>query len=136
MVEAAFHVPEFRDFACGESASREGRTLVDVQMRPLFAADEDCPSRTFAIYREGEPTNTDAVVRLSIGQIDGVWKFSAWFFDPPSSPDDQPQPGGGFDDVNYYCGFDGGRLERTANGWVGEVVAQRGEIARPIAPPM
>ena len=111
MIEATFRLDAFRDFACGEAAARDGRILVDV------AIDELCSSRVFAIYRDGEPTNTNAVLRLSIGQRDAqTWGFTATFFDPPSSPDDQPTVDGSFDGVTYYCAFIGW-LARSNGGW-------------------
>lgn len=116
MVEAALGLPELRAFACGEAAHRGGRLLVDVEMTPRFARGDECASRRFAIYRAGEPTATDAVLRLSIAVRDGAWVFDAEFFDPPNSPDDHPV-GGGFDDTMYYCHFIGGRLARSAEGW-------------------
>jgi hypothetical protein len=116
MVEAALGLPELRAFACGEVARRGGRLLVDVEMSPRFAPGDECASRRFAIYRDGEPTATDAVLRLSIAAREGAWVFDAELFDPANSPDDHPV-GGGFDDTMYYCHFVEGRLARSANGW-------------------
>ena len=117
MIEAALRLDALRKFACGEAATRDHRILVDVDMKPRFEPDETCPSRVFAIYRAGEPTNTDAVLRIQIGSRDQrTWEFDAVYFDPPNSPDDHLDEGG-FDDANYYCIFDFGRLARSGAGW-------------------
>ena len=85
-------------------------------MKPPFAATESCTSSVFEIYRQGQPTNTDAVLTVSIWSHDETtWAFSASYVDPPSSPNDRA--GSGFDDVNYYCGFIDGRLARSTTGW-------------------
>lgn len=117
MIEAAFRLDALRKFARGEAATRDHRILVDVDMEPRFARGESCTSRVFAIYRSGETTNTDAVLRLAIWSRDAqTWEFGATYFDPPSSPDDHTADGG-FDDANYYCAFAGGRLARSGGGW-------------------
>ena len=115
MVEAAFQLDLLKKFACGHAATRDHRILVDVKMQPPFA--ETCSSNVFAIYKPDEPTNTNAVLDLSIGSHDGKWYFTAEFFDPPNSPDDVETADGGFDTVNYYCFLAGGRLARTNGVW-------------------
>ena len=117
MVEAAFGLPELRTFASAAGARRGRRLLVDVDIEPRFARGEDCASPKFAIYRKGEPTNTDAVLTLWFGaRADGTWELGAQFFDPPSSPDDGSASAGGFDDVTYFEAFGGGRLVRRPDG--------------------
>jgi hypothetical protein len=116
MVEAAFQLDMLKKFACGTAATRDHRTLVEVDMAPPFT--ETCSSNAFAIYKPGEPANTDAVLRLSIGfRGGGIWGFTAAYFDPPNSPNDAPRADGGFDDVEYYCFLAGGRLARTNGVW-------------------
>lgn len=117
MIEAAFRLDSFRRFACGDAATKDHRILVDVDMEPRFAPGEKCTSGVFAIYRGGELTNTDAVLRITVWSHDArTWEFGATYFDPPNSPDDHLSDGG-FDDANYYCAFIGGRLARSGSGW-------------------
>jgi hypothetical protein len=126
MIEAAFRLDAFRNFACGNAATKDHRILVDVEMVPRFKPTESCPSAVFAIYRNGEPTNTDAVLRMSLGSRDGqTWEFAAVYFDPPNSPDDKPSADGGWDEADYYCAFANGRLARTPEGWRAWVVPLR-----------
>ena len=118
MVDAAFQLDQLKKFACGTAATRDHRILVEVDMAPPFT--ETCSSSVFAIYKREEPTNTDAVLQLGIGTPDHgqTWHFSAVFFDPPNSPDDEPpNPDGSFDDINYYCALGGGRLTKTNGVW-------------------
>jgi len=115
MIEAAFRLDVFRSFACGTAATKDGRILVDVV--PAFPRDASCSSRVFALYRDGGPTNTDAVLRMTIGSRDGqTWDFGAVYFDPPNSPDDR-SAGDGFDSANDYCAFGFGRLAWSGDGW-------------------
>jgi hypothetical protein len=131
MIEAAFRLESFKKFACGIASTQASRVLVDVAMEPRFGLDESCASDVFAIYRAGQPADTDAVLKLSIWpRNERIWEFAASYFDPPNSPNDRSAGSDGFDDVNYYCGFIDGRLERSDGGWRAWVAEDASPLGR------
>lgn len=118
MVEAAFQLDAFRTFAGASATTSDGRILVDVDMMPVFPSGAECPSRVFALYRNDEPTNKDALLQLRIQPLDEqTWSFVGAYIDPSGSPDDAASGGGGFDTVDYYTVFGFGRLARSEHGW-------------------